>query len=228
MSDSRPVCPMAPAPSSRAGASRQPDERDRGRSVGILGRTGKVLLTGRGRFPWVARFLLILICAIGGAADARLHDRFEAAAAPRPAPAVPIDDAAGRVVSLADFAGRFLVVNLWATWCAPCVVELPSLGRLHAEAEALDFAVLAVSVDRAAAETVRAFLERQGLSDLPWYHDRSGRLSRAFRVRGALPVTFLVDSAGRILGRLHGPADWAAEATKAFLAEAGGPARLAR
>ncbi len=108
---------------------------------------------------------------------------------------------------LADLAGRHVLLNLWATWCAPCVAELPTLARLAARLGGDRFAVRAVAIDRGGAYAVAPFLARQGLTELPVGVDPAGAAPRALGMRG-LPTTVLIDPAGRELGRLAGDADW--------------------
>ncbi|MCH8036380.1 MAG: TlpA family protein disulfide reductase [Proteobacteria bacterium] len=103
--------------------------------------------------------------------------------------------------------GRVVLLNFWATWCAPCIREMPSLDRLQAALEDRGLAVLAVSIDRGGTEVIRPFAERLGLERLGLYHDAKGALFRAFGVTG-LPTTFLIDRRGRIVGAYPGPAEW--------------------
>ncbi len=107
----------------------------------------------------------------------------------------------------ADWRGRAVVLNFWATWCIPCVAEMPALDRLAAGAP--EFAVLAVSADRAGAEAVSPFLKAHGVSHLTALLDPHMEVGRAFAVAG-FPTTLVIDAAGRLRGRLEGPADWAA------------------
>jgi thiol-disulfide isomerase/thioredoxin len=132
---------------------------------------------------------------------------FEPADPPAPAPELSVSDAEGNSVSLEDFAGTTILVNFWATWCAPCVRELPSLDRLQAARGGEDFRVVAVSLDRGGMDAVRPFFERLGIENLEVYLDPMGRMARAYEVR-AFPTTVLIDEQGRELGRLAGPAEW--------------------
>ncbi|MFN4090847.1 MAG: TlpA family protein disulfide reductase [Alphaproteobacteria bacterium] len=126
---------------------------------------------------------------------------------PAPAPAITFTDGDGAEMTLADFRGKVVLVNLWATWCAPCVKELPDLDRLQAVLGGEDFEVLALSSDRGGAETVRPFLERLGIHRLAVYLDPPSAATRAFRPRG-LPTSILIDAEGREVGRLEGIAEW--------------------
>lgn len=129
---------------------------------------------------------------------------------PRPAPALSFESRDGKTLHLADFRGRVVLVNLWATWCAPCVREMPSLDRLQARLGDR-LAVLAISEDRGAGHVVEPFLEKLGLERLVVYLDPATAAQQAFAVRG-LPSSFLIDRDGRILGSLEGAAEWDAPA----------------
>lgn len=130
---------------------------------------------------------------------------------PIPLPGNPLRDEAGEAVVLKDRGGKVRLINIWATWCAPCVEELPSLDALQRKLGGDDFAVVAVSMDRGGFDDIRPFLKKTGISHLSVYWDENGAFSRALEVKG-LPVTFLVDRGGRIIGKAVGPADWASPA----------------
>ncbi len=126
---------------------------------------------------------------------------------PEPAPAITFADEAGKAHSLADFRGRVVLVNFWATWCVPCKREMPSLDRLQATLGSERFQVLALSQDKIAVTKVRDFYFEQSIDDLPLYIDQTGNSQRAFAVTG-LPATVLIDTRGRVVGRMVGPAEW--------------------
>jgi thiol-disulfide isomerase/thioredoxin len=126
---------------------------------------------------------------------------------PEPAPDISFSDAAGNSVSLADFRGRVVLLNLWATWCAPCVRELPSLDRLQAQLGGPGFQVVALSIDREGMAKVGPFLAEVGVAALAPHLDPSGRSPIAFGARG-LPSTYLIDREGRIVGRQETDAEW--------------------
>jgi thiol-disulfide isomerase/thioredoxin len=141
---------------------------------------------------------------------------FEAAQNPAPAPELRFTDAEGRELTLADFKGRVVLLNLWATWCVPCVEEMPSLDRLQARLGGPDFEVVAISVDRQGAAVVAPFYERLGLKRLGIYLDRSSQSMRALGLRG-LPTSLVIDRDGRIAGRLEGAAAWDSPAAEALI-----------
>jgi len=127
---------------------------------------------------------------------------------PQAAPETAFETRDGETVTLADFEGQVLVVNFWATWCAPCVEEMPTLDALQQEMSPKGLEVIAVSQDRGGRERVEPFLrERLNLRELGIYLDQKGELARAFDVRG-LPATFVINAEGRVVGRLDGPAEW--------------------
>ena len=141
-----------------------------------------------------------------GAPQAAALGEFTPVDPPRPAPELHFTTRDGKPVSLADFHGHFLLVNLWATWCAPCVREMPSLQRLQARlGDRLE--VLAISEDRGGASAVDGFLAQHGLDRLAVYLDPKAAAQQAFALQG-LPTSFLIDPQGRILGKLEGAAEW--------------------
>jgi thiol-disulfide isomerase/thioredoxin len=130
-----------------------------------------------------------------------------AAVEPRPAPELTFFDADGNEVTLADFEGDVVVLNLWATWCAPCRREMPSLDRLQAELGADGLSVIALSLDRGDVAKVRDFFDELEIEHLAVYHDPEARAGRELGAPG-LPTTVVIDRAGREVGRLLGPAEW--------------------
>lgn len=128
-------------------------------------------------------------------------------AAPQPPPALAFTDGEGRRVDLGAFSGRVVLLNLWATWCGPCVQEIPALDRLEARFGGRDFEVVAVSVDRDGAAVVGPFLARRRIDHLAVYLDPESRTLDALGV-GALPTSLLLDRAGRVLGRVEGDPGW--------------------
>ena len=126
---------------------------------------------------------------------------------PRTPPEATFTDAAGHRLSLADFRGKVVLLNFWATWCGPCVKEMPSLDRLQAALGSDRFTVVAISVDRQGLEVVKPFLARTAVQKLTTYLDPKGASMRAFGVQG-LPTSFVIDRSGREAGRLEGMARW--------------------
>lgn len=122
-------------------------------------------------------------------------------------PGLVMQDAEGQDRSPADFAGKGLVLNLWATWCAPCVAEMPALDRLAALVAADGIRVVPLSSDRGGRNAVQGFYERTGVRNLGIWLDPRGAAARALGARG-LPTTIIIDRAGRERARLEGDAAW--------------------
>lgn len=127
-----------------------------------------------------------------------------------PVPEVTFLDADGNERSLSDFQGRVVVLNLWATWCAPCRKEMPSLDRLEAALGGDDFAVIALAVDRGDLSKVLGFYQDVGIENLPVYHDATAKAGRTLRAPG-LPTTLIIDRRGHEVGRVLGDAEWDGE-----------------
>lgn len=124
------------------------------------------------------------------------------------APDANFVDKAGNEVKLADFKGRYVLVNLWATWCGPCITELPALERLNAALPRDRITVVPVDVlERLDAEKVSEFLAMHGAGALPVYIDRAYSVQRGF-VANELPLTVLIDDKGRIVARAAGAQEW--------------------
>ena len=138
-------------------------------------------------------------------------------------PDIAFEDGSGKPLKLSDWKGRVVLINLWATWCAPCRKEMPDLARLQKELGSDQFEVVAISVDRKGAEASSAFLKETGADNLKLYVEPTTRIVGELQSAG-LPATILVDRQGREIGRLLGPAHWAAPEAlalvKAALAEA--------
>ena len=133
---------------------------------------------------------------------------------PAPLPPAALVDAGGVVHGLAEFAGAGLVINLWATWCVPCVAELPALAVLARRLKDSSIRVLALSSDRGGAAVVASYYRQHGIEGLAVWLDPTGEAARVWGARG-IPTTIIVDRAGRERGRLEGAADWASEAAVA-------------
>lgn len=117
-------------------------------------------------------------------------------------------DGAGKPLKVSDWKGRVMLINLWATWCAPCRKEMPALAALQAKLGSADFEVVAISVDRKGVEVSAAFLKETGASALKLYVEPTTAILNELQAPG-LPATLLVDRRGNEIGRLLGPADWA-------------------
>nr|WP_255575126.1 TlpA disulfide reductase family protein [Caldovatus aquaticus] len=160
----------------------------------------------------------------GRAAAPQGLERLRVTDPPRPLPAdFAFTDADGAPQTLARFAGQGVLLNFWATWCAPCVAEMPALDRL-AEALAGDgIVVLALSSDRGGREQVEAFYRRLGIRRLGVWLDPRGAAARKAGVRG-LPTSILLDREGRERARLEGAAEWDSPEFVAIIRELAGRA----
>jgi thiol-disulfide isomerase/thioredoxin len=136
-----------------------------------------------------------------GAFVLRVHD------APRPVPGLAFQDAQGRSRALADFRHKVVLLNIWATWCAPCREEMPALDRLQRKLGGPGFEVLALSIDSGGAAAVKRFYDEIGIRSLAIYVDPSARATSTLAAMG-VPTTLLIDRQGREIGRRTGPEQW--------------------
>jgi thiol-disulfide isomerase/thioredoxin len=140
---------------------------------------------------------------------------------PCPLPPLTFQDASGKDKTLADFHGSVVLLNLWATWCPPCIREMPALNALQQRLGSDDFKVVAISQDRGGAAVAGKWLSSNGFTALPLYLDPTASVGRTLESPG-LPVTLLIDRQGRELARLYGPADWDSDDMIAKLRQLGG------
>lgn len=126
----------------------------------------------------------------------------------------------GSPMTLANLSGKTLLVNLWATWCAPCREEMPALNQLQKEMGSDTFEVVAVNVDTGGDEKPMRFLEETKVDALGYYRDSTLGLFNELKRRGlalGLPVTLLVDDEGCMIGHMNGPAEWASDDAKRLI-----------
>jgi thiol-disulfide isomerase/thioredoxin len=126
---------------------------------------------------------------------------------PRAVPEIRFADDEGHDLTLGNFQGRAVLLNIWATWCVPCQKEMPALDRLQAKLGGEEFLIIPLSIDRDGAAAVKRFYQEVGVEKLGVYVDPSGRASRALSVPG-VPTTLLIDRAGREVARKIGEAQW--------------------
>jgi thiol-disulfide isomerase/thioredoxin len=126
---------------------------------------------------------------------------------PRELPNLRFADGQGTPTSLAAFHGRVVLLNVWATWCAPCREEMPTLDRLQATLGGPGFEVVALSIDQGGMPMVREFFLQAGIGHLHPYVDTFGEISSSLGA-GGIPLTLLIDRDGREIGRKLGPATW--------------------
>lgn len=116
-------------------------------------------------------------------------------------------DAAGNPHHLSDFAGKYVLVNFWATWCAPCRVEMPSLDALNQSLGGDRFEVVTIATGRNPLPAIDAFFQEAGIASLPKFRDPKQGLAREMGIFG-LPISVILDPEGREIARLRGDADW--------------------
>lgn len=158
--------------------------------------------------------LLLTVALVAAGASAAVEIAPEEAR--EPLPDIEFLDMQDKPARLSEFRGRVVVLNLWATWCAPCREEMPSLDRLQQAFTEEPVTVLALSVDRAGPDRVQQFLEEIGVRHLAVYRDPKMRATRALRIPG-LPATLLVDREGREVGRHLGIAEWDSDEVQAAI-----------
>ena len=134
-----------------------------------------------------------------------------------PAPAAPIHTPRGGVTTLKRFSGKVILLNIWATWCPACRHELPTLGNLQARIGGNRFTVVSLSIDEGGAKVVSPYLKRLGLYNLATYLDPAGRILLALQVGKALPLSFIIDHRGRVMGYMKGAADWTSAEARALI-----------
>ena len=137
---------------------------------------------------------------------------------PKPVPELTFKDGDGAAKQLADFRGRTILFNLWATWCAPCKLEMPPLDELQAKLGGADFQVVAVNIDTRNLEKPPVWMREAKITHLGYYADSSAKVFQELKAAGkafGMPTTLLIDPHGCELATLAGPAEWASsDATK--------------
>ena len=138
------------------------------------------------------------------------------ASPPMALPEVAFVDAEGKERTLADFRGKLVLLNLWATWCGPCREEMPALDRLEGRMGGDRFQVVALSVERNGLGLAAAFLKEVGTEHLALFNDPTGKANFTFKAFG-LPTTLLISPEGEEIGRMVGPAHWDSEDAQALI-----------
>ncbi len=116
----------------------------------------------------------------------------------------------GSEKSISEWRGKVVLLNLWATWCAPCRKEMPDLDKLQADLGGDDFDLVALSIDRTGLDKPRKFLKEIGIKHLKLYNNSTGKLAASLKAFG-MPTTLLLNREGKELGRLVGPAEWGSD-----------------
>jgi len=137
---------------------------------------------------------------------------FQLAPSTQSRPADTWNDESGKPVSLADFAGKVVMVNFWASWCPPCLRELPSINRLQATLGGKDFTIVALNIDQAGKPIAKRLSRKLKLDKLALYLDPKSAVTKSWKIK-TMPTTILFDQKGREVGRLEGGVEWDTPAT---------------
>ena len=152
-------------------------------------------------------------------------DNFIPAREIKPAPLLTFLDEEGGRLTLEKFRGKIVVLNLWATWCTPCVAEMPMLDRLQQQLEGVGVVVVALSIDRGGPDVVREFFDEHEITHLAVYVDPTMRAQSDLSAIG-LPTTIIIDREGNDRGRIVGPAEWDDAAAADLVLSASAPLEL--
>ena len=125
-----------------------------------------------------------------------------------PAPDFTFPGLDGKMVSLSDYKGKVVLVNIWATWCPPCVDEMPSMEKLYQKFKGKNFEILAVSIDEPGLKAVAPFMKKSNLT-FPALIDSEGTIKAVYGITG-VPESFIIDKQGILIKKIVGPVDWAA------------------
>ncbi len=166
------------------------------------------------RRPAILLGLVLLLCTVPAGAYHEADEpsdgtvaSFQPVEPPYPLPGVTFHDAAGRAVRLDDFAGQVVLLNLWATWCPPCVRELPALDRLAGRFGEAPFAVVTLALDQGGALQAAPFFERLGIENLVLYVDPARGIGEVLP-DDVLPASYFLDREGRVVRYLRSYVDW--------------------
>ena len=132
-----------------------------------------------------------------------------------PAPDFTFPGLDGKMVSLSDYRGKVVLVNIWATWCPPCVEEMPSMEQLYQKLKGKDFEILAVSIDSLGVKAVAPFMKKHKLT-FPALINSAGTLRTSYRTTG-IPESFIINKDGILVEKIIGPRDWTRPAILSFL-----------
>jgi thiol-disulfide isomerase/thioredoxin len=155
----------------------------------------------------VAAVILVSPAMAGDPALAGSVANFSRIDPPLPAPGATFRDSVGKEVRLADFHGKLVLLNIWATWCGPCRAEMPSLDRVQVKLGGEGLVVLPVSLDRGGGPVVAVFYGEHAIAHLGVYLDGNGALESALKING-VPTSFLINRQGHVVGSLEGATQW--------------------
>ena len=171
------------------------------------------------RFFAVALYLALMMPANAEGLDQVVLEgdmrKLSLAGTPEDLPEIVMETPEGEEVRLSDYAGTPVILNFWATWCAPCREEMPALDAVQAERSGA-IEVVTLATGRNPVTGIERFFEEEGIEDLPILLDKNSAIARSMAVLG-LPVTVLIDAEGREVGRLTGGADWASPEAAAVI-----------
>jgi thiol-disulfide isomerase/thioredoxin len=131
-------------------------------------------------------------------------------------PAVYFATADGDQKQLSDFQGKVVLLNFWATWCAPCRIEMPMLSELQTEFGGKNFEVVTIATGRNAPGALKRFFDKAGIENLPRHRDIKQQLARKMAILG-LPITVILNRQGKEIARLRGDADWSSDSAKSII-----------
>ena len=161
------------------------------------------------RKQWIVVAAIVAFLGAGAFLGIKLSPEIFPVGVDSPAPSFTATDlGTGRQVTLADYKGQVVLLNIWATWCEPCKVEMPSMEQLEKELGPNGLKIVAVSVDEGGPAVVRQFAQDLGLT-FQILHDPSGQIQRIYQTTG-IPESFVINRAGKIEKKVIGAADWTA------------------
>jgi thiol-disulfide isomerase/thioredoxin len=195
-------------------------------ALGLIAGAAILYVKGQGSGNQAAA-LETSVCQLDETRNASLNAAFKgdvaamlAADAPQSLSPLAFNGPDGKPKTLGDFAGKTVLLNLWATWCVPCREEMPALNALQAGSGSEKFEVVAINVDTGTDEKPRRFLEETQVDELAFYHDPDLGVFNDLKKRGlvlGLPVTLLVGPDGCLMAGMNGPADWGGADAKSLV-----------
>ena len=181
--------------------------------VGLAGVYGFLTLTGNAGGDATCRPAVELAKKLAPLARGEVA-AVNVAKSPLKVPDLAFQDAGGKPLTLANWRGRTVLLNLWATWCVPCRKEMPALDALQQKLGSPDFQVVAINIDTRDPEKPKAFLKELGIEKLAYYADPTAKTFQDLKAVGrafGMPTTLLVDRQGCEIGTIAGPAEWASD-----------------
>ena len=166
------------------------------------------------KYSVYAMFLLVLLTSTNAPAAHKTNETYDGTIKsfrwlkqPRPVNHVSIQNDQGERISLSRFKDKIVLLNLWASWCKPCIDELPALDRLQKRLSGSDFVIVTISLDDDLEQARKMFFDTLSIQSMAFYHESDERLGQDFPV-DILPASFLVDREGRAVGLLRSSIDW--------------------